>query len=213
MSAKINPLVIIDFETGGLDNVNKMHSKKVAVVQVAALAVNGYTFEEIIRYDNIVKPYSQTHEYQSQAAAINGITKERCIAEGVSVVEVVKDIKKLFIHANVHKDTRCKPVMVAHNWPFERQFLTEIWSYLPEPEKLQEYIDCGLDDKGNVVPNGIDTLALAKQAFPDNASHSLKNACLAAGVKIEPNHKALKDVMATLELMIFFTKKLRGINN
>lgn len=205
---KLNPLVIINFATSGIDEIGQVHSSKCAVTQIAALAIKGDTLERIVTYDNLIQPYSTDLEYQSQAAMLTDINRERCINEGVSIEQAVADLRALFDEANIQNSEKHKPIIVAHNLPFVRQFLVDIWKRAAGVSyHLYDYIDCDFDYKRNIVPNGIDTLELAKYAFPLSKSYALQAICNEAGAvgdAIFPRNPSLNNI----ELIYSLLKKL-----
>jgi len=205
---KLNPLVIINFATSGIDEIGQVHSSKCAVTQIAALAIKGDTLERIVTYDNLIQPYGSELEYQAQAAMLTDINRERCFNEGVSIEQALTDLRALFKEANIHDSVKHKPIIVAHNFPFVRQFLVDIWKRAAGVSyHLSDYIDCDSDYKGNRVPNGIDTLELAKYAFPSSKSYALQAICNETGVAgdaIFPRNPSLNNI----ELIYSLLKKL-----
>src|SRR6218665_2155375 len=113
---------------------------------------------------------------------LTDINRERCINEGVSIEQAVADLRALFDEANIQNSEKHKPIIVAHNLPFVRQFLVDIWKRAAGVSyPLYHHIDCDFGYKRNIVTKGIDTLEMAKYAFPLSKSYALQAICNEAG--------------------------------
>ena len=209
---KINSFVIVDVETGGLDKKDGNHAQKVAVTEIAMLAMNGVTLQDIVKYDNLIKPYDNTLIYDPQAAQVTGIDKDLCEREGVRLREVVDDMITVLEEANVHQTKTAKPIFVAHNWPFDRGFVMEM--FRRAGKDLSKYVQGGKDCFGNFIPQGIDTIDLAKQCWADITDNTTKfklgACCLKAGVEFSDAHRAMNDVLPTADLFRYFMTRLRS---
>lgn len=208
---KINSYIVIDFETSGFDK-DGMHAEKYAVTEFAGMAINGTTLEEILRYDNMVRPYDAGLTYDPVAANITGITKEMCEKEGIALIELVADICQLFTEANLYNSKTAKPVLVAHNWDFDRVFLQDI--FRRAKVDLSKYVDGDKDAYGNFIPHGIDTIDLAKACWAPvtdtDTKYKLNNCCERAGIDLIDGHHAMNDVIPTADLLRFFLTRLRS---
>ncbi len=212
---KINSFVIIDFENGGLDRKDGLHAQKYGITEFAGLAMNGVTLEEIIRYDNLIKPYDPKLIYDPQAAQITGITKEMCERDGAPVKQVVDDICQLFTEANIHNSKTAKPIIVAHNWPFDRQLLQYLF-YVAGVD-LSKYLSGGKDAHGNFIPDGIDTIDWCKQCWAEitdtDTKYKLQACCERAGVDFVDGHRAMNDVIPTADLFRYLITRMRSGSN
>lgn len=208
---KINSFVVIDFETSGADKEGN-HAKKHAATEVAVMALNGVTLEEILRYDNKFKPYDETHIYSEDAAKLTGIYKQDCIDQGIELKQIVEDLCTVFTEANLHNTKTAKPVLVAHNWDFDKSFLQDI--FRRAGVDLSKYVDGELDAYGNFQPHGIDTMDLAKQCWAEvtdtDTRFKLTNCCERAGIDVVDGHSAMNDVEPTADLLRFFCIRLRS---
>lgn len=208
---KINSFIVIDFETGGADRDGK-HALKYPVTEVAALAINGSTLQDIVRYDNLIQPYDDKLIYDPQAAVVTGIDKQLCIKEGVPLRQVVTDLVQLMSEANVHNSKTARPIFVAHNWGFDRQFLTDI--FRRASIDISKLVDGDYDHHGNFIPAGIDTIDLAKQCWADVTDNTTKfklgACCVRAGIDYLDGHRAMNDVIPTADLFRYFMTRLRS---
>lgn len=209
---KINSYVVVDVETGGLDNKEGLHAQKYPITELAVMALDGVTLQEIVKYDNLVKPYDNNLIYDPIAAQLTGISRALCEKDGIGLRNLVQDICLVLEEANVHKTKTAKPVFVAHNWPFELNFITDIFKRADID--LSKYVAGGKDAHGNFIPFGIDTIYLAKQCWAEITDNTTKfklgDCCLRAGVDYVDGHRAMNDVIPTADLLRYFLTRLRS---
>jgi DNA polymerase III epsilon subunit-like protein len=212
---KINSYVVIDFETSGLDKKDGLHAQKYAVTEFAGIAINGVTLEEILRYDHMVKPYDSGLIYDPEAAKFTGITKEMCEKDGVPLKQVVEEISMLLKEANLYNTKTAKPILVAHNWDFDRGFLQDI--FRRAKVDLSVFVDGDKDAYGNFIPHGIDTMDLAKACWAEVTDTATKfrlvNCCERAAIDVIDGHHAMNDVIPTTDLLRYFLTRLRYGSN
>lgn len=203
---KINSFVCIDFETGGLKH------EKNPVTEFAGLAINGVTLQEIIRYDNIVKPYDNSLVYEPAATKIHGLSKERCEKEGVRLSQIVSDACVLFEEANLYNTKTAKPILVAHNPGFDVPFLQDIFKRAKVD--LSKYIAGYFDIHGHFQPEALDTTIMSKQCWGEvtdlDTKFNLKACCEKAGVDFVDAHRAMTDVVATTDLFRYLITRMRS---
>lgn len=206
---KINPLIVIDFETGGLSNLEN------PVTEVGALLMNGATLESIVSYDNLIKPYDDKLIYDPRAAKVTGITKELCQREGVPLKQVVNDLVTLIQEGQSYSRKTAKPLFVAHNWPFDRGFLMNIFARAKVD--LSKLVDGGIDHTGTFIPSAFDTEDMAKQCWADMCEITTKFrlgvCCQRAGIDYIDGHRAMSDVIPTADLFRYFSTRLRSGSN
>lgn len=212
-SSKINSYVFIDFEASGLDKKDNLHAQRCSITEVAAIAVDGVNFEEIVRYDEIIQPYNEEHEWQSGASNLTGLTKDRCIKEGLPLKTVVDNLAQVFTEANVNNSKTARPILIAHNWPFDRQFLQYIFEFCEVD--LSKLVSGAKDAlSGNFIPDGIDTIQWAKnvhaQLTDNTTKFNLGECCERAGVSVIDGHRAMNDVVAMKDLFIYYSLRLRS---
>lgn len=209
---KINSFVVVDFETGGLDRKDGLHSQKVAVTEFAGLAINGVTLADILRYDDLVKPYDNGLIYDPEAARATGITKEMCVKDGIPLKDLVDNVCTLFNEANVHNSKIARPILVAHNWDFDRQFLMDIFKRAKVD--LSKFVAGAKDAFGNFIPKGFCTIDLAKKCWGEvtdtDTKYNLQACCVKAGVDFIDGHRAMNDVNSTADLFKYFATRLRS---
>lgn len=211
-SKSINSYVILDFETGGLDKKDGNHSQKYPVTEFACIAITGFSLEEILRYDDYIRPYDNGLIYDPEAARLTGITKDICAVKGISLRELVDNICQVAKEANVYNSKTAKPVLVAHNADFDRQFFQDIFKRADV--KISDYFACAKDAYGNEVPHIIDTIDDAKKCWGDIADAATKfkltHCCERAGISIIDAHRAMNDVEALTELFKYFLLRTRS---
>lgn len=209
---KINTYVIIDFENSGLDKKDGWHCNKHAATEFAGIAINGVTLEEILRYDNLIKPYDANLIYEAEAAKFTGITREMCEKDGVPLKQLVEDMCLFFKEANLHNSRTAKPILVAHNWDFDRAYLQDI--FRRAGVDLSVYVDGDKDAYGNFTPHGLDTMDLAKACWgpvtDQTTKFKLANCCERASIDVIDGHHAMNDVIPTVDLLKFFISRLRS---
>jgi DNA polymerase III epsilon subunit-like protein len=209
---KINNFVLFDFETSGLDKEENLHAKKYAVMEFAATALNGVTLEEILTYDNLLKPYDDELIYDPGATAIHGLTKEQCELEGVPLKELVNDMITFFQEA--HNGSKYqKPILVGHNVDFDAPFLEDL--FVRAGKDLSKYVDGYFDAYGVFHCHTLDTIDEAKQVWAEVADAAttfrLGACCQRAGLDLADAHRAKQDVLALAELFRYFVlRKRRG---
>ncbi len=203
---KINSFVIIDFETGGLD------CTKNPVMEFAGLAIHGTTLEKIVAYDNLVKPYDPKLYYDPNALRANGLTVDKCIKEGVSLTELVDDICDLCMEANVYKSKTAKPILIAHNGDFDKNFFIEI--FRRTKKDMSQYLAGTFDPFGNFQPKMIDSIDWAKSCWAPitdtQSNFKLGTCCSKAGVEVVDAHRAMNDVIPLTDLWRYFQTRLRS---
>lgn len=207
MSHKINPFIIIDFETGGLK------SKINPATEVAMLCLDGITLQEVGRYESYIQPY--LYEYDQKTLDYTNITMEKLKNEGKPLQQVGNEMMenlKDWYSKTTNSYTK-KPILVGHNVNFDIGFLQQIFK--ETKNDIRKYLDGNDDFFGNYLPSYLDTMSLSKMAFGDDdnfTSYKLTNCVVKAGLSITDAHKAMNDVIATKELFINFVNRMRSVN-
>lgn len=204
---KINSYVLVDFETGGL------FVDKNPIMSMALVAIDGTTLEEIVKYDNLVKPYDDKLVYEPAAMNINGLSKMKCMKEGVSLKELVDDACTVFKEANIYNTKTAKPKLIAHHWPFDRKFLQDIFRRCGID--LGIYVAGDKDAFGNFIPDGLDTIDWAKALhapLTENTTSFKLGSCLQrSGIDFSGDaHTALGDTLSLTDMWRFFVTRLRS---
>lgn len=159
LSLQQTPFVLIDFETTGL-----YPHRGDRVCEVALLRLRGTNDD--LRYESLIDPECALSE---QAFNVNHIGPADLA--GAPRFAAVADLLRVLCAGSV---------LVAHNAPFDMEFLhAELARAQLPPFELPV----------------IDTLVLARRLFPRRASHSLRALALNLGAE-PPSHRAMDDVLA-----------------
>lgn len=200
--------VICDFETGGTD------MKRCALTEIALLAIDGATLQEIDRYEAIIKPYKlkgKDVEYDDAAIKVTGLSPDICERDGKDMLNVVTDVHDFLTKVNLfNSKTGYKPVYVAHNAQFE----LKCWQQMEAMGLNISKLFAGDEDfHGNFIPHFIDTMDLAKLTWNANirqTSYKLGEVLAKAGIPIYDAHRAMNDVKPTTEFLQMIANMLRN---
>lgn len=207
MSKKINSYLVLDFETGGLEGPVKN-----PVCEIGCLGINGITLEEVLRYDNVVKPYDSKLIYEEGAMKVHGLTAAVCQRDGVSLREVMKDFCLVCEETNVFQSKIARPILVGHNITYDIPFLVDIANraQIDLSKHISGYFDKG--KTGTFIPHFLDTMHLAKgaDALKDDLKYNLEESCRRHASELVDGHRAMNDVIATASLFRAFLAKLRS---
>ncbi len=203
---KINSYILYDWETGGLD------CKKHPVTELAMLAINGVTLDEILRYDDLIAPYDEKLEYQQQALNITGLTIDKLEKDGIPLKQLGENMKQVFREANVYNSKNSRPILVAHNADFDRSFMQVVCDRLEID--LSKYVDGEFDAWGKFIPHTIDTIDWAKaldaHKTENTTNFKFGSCCQRAGVQYADGHRALNDVVSMADLFRYYVTRLRS---
>lgn len=203
---KINPYIFFDWETGGLKAIEN------PVMELACIGINGVTLAEVVRYDNLVKPYDKKLVYMPQALAVNGLTVDQCEKNGVPLSQLMRDFCQLCEEVNIYKSKTARPILVAHNADFDRGFLQECARRTQTD--LSKLVDGDFDPWGNFVPHVIDTIDWAKDCWAEQTENTTKfkmaPCCEKAGISFADGHRAINDTEALADLFRYFSLRLRS---
>jgi DNA polymerase III alpha subunit (gram-positive type) len=181
--------VIFDFETGGLKaDLNP-------AVEIALITIDGKTLKEKNRWETFIKPYDNL-TIERAALNANGL-KMSDINSGLSKQDLINELKDYFLLSNPTNAVMKRPIMVGHNVKFDMSFIEYIFK--DDKKGLFNYVS----------KIQIDTLTESLRAFPNETSHKLSDICALVGISLVDAHKAMNDTIATKDLFIHFTKKLR----
>jgi DNA polymerase III epsilon subunit-like protein len=209
---KINSYIVFDFETGGLDKKEGLHSQKYPITEFAGIAINGVTLEEILRYDDLVKPYDNSLIYDPIAAQLTGITRELCEKDGIPLRKLVENICQLAEEANIHKSKIARPVLVAHNGAFDKQFFQDI--FRRAEVDASKFVDGDKDHYGNFQPTVLDTIDFAKMLWADitetTTKFNLAACCERAGIDLVDGHRAMNDVIPLADFVRYVITRIRS---
>lgn len=203
--AKINSLIAIDFETGGLDFT------KNAITEVAAVAIKLDTLATIDMVSEYVKPYGN-YTYDEQALKATGITFND-IEGGLDIKEVVGKLCDLFKRADLYTNKgNLRPILVAHNSKFDKGFLLQIFQHCKKLPELEKHVYGGVDFYGNFQPEFLDSIILSKLFYgndEDMTSYNLSSCITRTGLELSDAHKAISDTLALSDMLRNFIGRMR----
>ena len=201
---KINPYVIIDFETGGVD------PKLNPVTEFAGICVDGDTFNQVASYETLFNYYSEL-EYTEGAIKATGITHE-IISTGAKFKDAMTGIIDFFEKSKIHGNSaQHKPILVGHNITFDIGFLQQIFAYAKKD--MSKYFQGKEDYFGNFQPMYLDTLLLSRFKWGNDETmpnYKLETCIEKADLELNDAHRAMNDVKATVELLSYFGSNIRS---
>lgn len=189
---KNSDYVVFDVETGGFDN------EKNPLLEIALIHIHRTTFKEISRFTCLIQPYDDL-TIEKSALKANGI-KMSDLAEGLSKKAAFKNIREFLKSANVGRTKFTRPVMVAHNSPFDIGFISaffkanndSIWNYIMG-QQICTQLECKkLDILGKL---------------------NLGACCEHFGITLVNAHRAIADTEATVKLLIAIITQYRSGGN
>lgn len=210
MSKKINDYLVLDWETGGIP---KWEDKKESpVCEVACIGINGRTLEEILRYDNMIKPYDLSLPYEEGAWKANGLSMEEVKLKGIQLSQVVEDICIVATETNVEQSKIARPILVGHNITFDIPLLQKVFQRAKKD--LSQYLSGFYDCFGNFQIHYYDTMHLSKSTYGNSQDKTIKfnleESCKRDGSELTDGHRALNDVIATSSLFRTYIARLRS---
>lgn len=197
------PLLICDFETGGLNcRVN-------AITEFAGIIIDTTTFQEIARYDAILQPYDKSLLYEPDALAHTNINMSQLEA-GVDLKTFKKDFLAFLKKGKIYKGEKFQMVMAGHNILFDAGFMQHLFHYLNAD--ILTYLAGDIDFFGNPQLHLLDTMKLAIQTWAEDETmlgHTLTDCVNKIGDELVNAHRAMNDVQATVGLVVDLLKRLR----
>ena len=203
MPTKINSIIVIDIESGGLSPI------KNPITQIAYEAFQLDDYEMLGENSMYVKPYNNLI-LKTKALEVTGITPQKLEKEGVDIKTALKKLCEDFQTFNTSGSAKKKPILVGHNIGFDIGFIMYAFNYCKMD--ISKYLDCNEDMYGNPVPKYIDTLGLAKSSWgasKEEIKYNLTACTKKAGLEQFEAHSALSDVRATTGLFLYFIEMLR----
>lgn len=197
-------IVVFDFETGGLDPaVNP-------AVEIALIVVDQITFEEVTRYETVIKPYQITEgvepEYHPKAMEIHGISMGEINKVGKPLEQVVDTLIRLFKELKPKGDRGGNlPILCGHNIVFDIAFMRVMFALCGK--NLADYVASNNDEIKHW-----DTQEMAIQVLNtgEQVSYSLSEVCNRIGIGTFAAHRAMPDVMACVELLQYLVTQMRS---
>lgn len=190
-------IIVYDLETGGF--TPGVHG----VCEVAMIALDMGSLQEIGRYEAIIQPYStlegQPLKYEDSAFKVNGLSLNKITKAGKPAKEVAKEIAQF---ARSMKNGTKKPILAGHNIDkFDNPHLDDfMYNNKIDVTKFFEN-------------DSIDTLKWARFKWagdPEMTKFNLGVCCNKLGIRLIDAHSAMPDTEANAKLLIQFLKSLRG---
>lgn len=187
--------IVFDVETGGLDET------KNPMTQYAAVILDGCTLKEIDRFETFLKPYGGLMIEQK---ALDGTMVTMAdVNRGMDIRTFAKTVTTWWeqhrAKAKIREMGRLIPV--GHNVKFDIRFVSAGLIHGGVSESIYEWL----------YPNFIDTLALAKMTWGLDREQKLNlgSCCERTKIGLKDAHGAMNDVVATAELLRWYSRKLR----
>ena len=171
---------VLDIETGGFSIT------KNGVCEIALIAVN-HENEIVDTFHTLIKPYTREEgsdelvSYKDDAMAINGLTVEQLILEGIEVSEAMFALKNFILSHGIEE-------IIGHN---SNVFDIPRVDYL-----LNRFANFGIA----LLPKQ-DTMLIAKEKHK-LPSYKLGDLCNHFEILNTAEHSALGDALATLKLFL-----------
>lgn len=179
-----------DCETGGYS------AEKNPITQIAMVAIDGNTLQEIDRMEFYIQPYDDL--YISQDALDATGLKLADIKKGYDKKKAVKLIKEFAAKVSPNRQVQHRPILFAHNSKFDQKFLASIFER------------CN-DDWTNYFNETIICTQQWSKAFTGaNVKLTLGECCKRVGIELTDAHKAMNDTVAMVKLFIHYITILRG---
>lgn len=185
--------VAFDVETGGFEPTQN------PIVQIAMVAMDGNTLDEIDRYETFIKPYDnlvltkgsfETH-HLSPTDIENGLSKK----------DAQNEIASFLNRNSVSRNMGKRPIMVAHNANFDMKFLRHLFESSNKPFS---------DRKGGIVHDqAICTMVMGKMFIPNIKSLALESLCDVLEVELGRAHHAMYDTVACADVFRKLTLLMR----
>jgi DNA polymerase III alpha subunit (gram-positive type) len=193
MSEKKINYIVYDIETGGFN------SNEHAITEIAMIALDGETLEEVGRYESLVRPYGGLG-YTQTALDVTGINMDM-LNSGKDSKTVVNEMVS-FIKAQGTTMNK-KPILCGHNIKkFDNPFISEFFKF--HKKDLYKIIS----------PEIMDTMWWSRMRTPvsedEFGKHNLGDACSREGIEVVDAHRAMSDTAANKEIVVNYLKNLRG---
>ena len=197
MADYINPIFVVDVETGGLPSALKKKAvHEVALTEIAFVVVNNVTLEIVDQRSWLIRPYDPNLIYDPKAAEASNITKQMCEEQGEDIKEVFKEILAFI---KKHKNGTKKPYLAGQNIiKFDLEFIENLFEY------------CGHDIEKYFNEEIIDTMIWSRHRWPTEGKHNLAVISERCGLEHTQAHRALPDTLITAKVVIQCLKNLQG---
>lgn len=180
--------IVLDTETGGVNHEEN------PITQIALIAVDGVTFEELARDEFYIKPYDDL-VILKKALQVTGL-KMSDINDGLEKKKAVERITKFAKSNSPNSRAENRPIIVAHNAIFDVNMLNSLF------ERCNKSLWNVFSDNTQC------TMLLSKMFDPSTSSLKLGVCCEKLGIELNDAHRAMNDTVATKDLFISYLRKL-----
>lgn len=169
-----------DMETGGFSIT------KNAICEIAIIAVDPETLIVIDEFHSLIKPYTRADDtdelvsYKDDAMAVNGLSEQQCIDEGLDVLEVCQNLDIFMVKNNIK-------MLVGH---CSKTFDDPRLAYL-----FERFMNINILNKTLQS----DTHDIAKKKLT-LSNYKLSTVCQHLGIINKKEHSALGDAYASYEV-------------
>lgn len=209
---KVANLIVFDIETGG------RVPEDCAITEIALVAIDTVTLEEIDRYEAIIAPYCHKDKtevtYEKAALDYSGMTMAK-IQAGKPAKEVADDLESFFKKHKAKIKFNGLPILAGHNaHAFDIPFLLYfLWLHGKVKLKKSERTDRCFYENKLFASWDLDTLFITRMMWAEDGSivnHKLGTACEKAGHPLFDAHQAMNDAAGNADLLRFFIRNLRS---
>lgn len=195
-----NHLIVFDTETGGLD------PKKNPIMEIALVALDMKTLDEVGRWESLVQPYNDL-QYDQVALDIHGISISEVTNKGIPLDECVTTLIKFYKQFTPRGDRGGgRPILAGHNLGFDVGMLREGFSLAGQ--QLEKYVLSQHPKNQEIIV--FDTIPMSKLVWPNEEKHTLGECCKRAGMGDFTAHRAMPDVIASCDLIRYFKNLTAG---
>ena len=204
-------LIVFDLETGGLK------AEECAITEIAMIAFDTDTLEEIDRYESVIAPYSHPDgsevRYEPTALSYSGMTMAK-IRAGKPAKEVAIEVQEFLKKHKKKMRRNGHPILAGHNIDdFDIPFLSYfLWIH---GCMKRETTSSGLVryKKDLFQTWNFDSLWWTRMKFAKDGSivnHKLGTVAEKLGLPLVDAHRAMNDVEGNAEVIKSFIRSLRG---
>lgn len=219
----------LDFETGDTDCQNG------ACTQLAIHATRLDSWEIIDSYVAYFSPYNKKDlggkrkkvlktkgeqlsieipmVYKQEALDYSGITMDMLRKQGLPLEDIAHETLELVKRCTLSKMKVAKPFLIGQNITFDVGFLQQLMEYAGTTKEFAKVFAGHTDFYGNFQPHYVDTIDLGRLALahdPSVVSYNLEIMSEKLGIELDDAHDASADVMATLNVAIALSQRMRN---
>lgn len=199
--ANLRYLIVSDTETSGLPRKGAKGKPElkaftdILLIEVAAVVIDIWDMKIVEEYDEIIKPYKDSFDWQSGAENAHGLSLGYITENGVDVREAYEEYLRLLTK---YKNNKVGAVLCGHNFQgFDIPFIEGLFEW--NQDNLWDYVRWVED-----------TQKLAYYRAIEQENFKLGTCCRKEGVDLVDAHRALTDTRANALLMLKYIELMRG---